>query len=449
MPKLTKRLVESATCEGKDVMLHDSEVRGFCCKVTPRGKRVYMLYYRTLEGRQRKPVIGEHGALTCEQAREIAKDWMVEVRQGGDPSQRKQEARKALNLSEFRDIYEERHIDKMKPKSKVEEKRIWDKYIIPALGRNKLASLTRQDVVRLHHGLSEKPYMANRVLEALRRALNLAAEWGFIEGKENPCIHVKKYKEQSRERFLSSAELGYLGDALRAAEAESVEMKSATRAIRLLIFTGCRRNEILEMKHDWIDAAQSKVDFPDSKTGKKSVFLNPPALEILSEAERVKGNPYVCPGKGGKGHLVNLQKPWSRIRRRAEIFRLIDLIAEHEGWNAAKVTKARKESASGNVGDTLQSYRAMCRVLGIHLEGKGIEEVRLHDLRHSFASVGAASGFSLPMIGALLGHKEQSTTQRYAHLMGDPVKEAAGVIGSRIAAALEGRKAEVIEIRKK
>lgn len=448
MPKLTKSVVEGTKPGERDIVLRDTLIKGFLCKVTPKGKRVYMLYYRTKEGRERKPVIGEHGAITCEDARDIATEWLREVKKNqGDPSLYKQQARKAPTLADFARQYDERHISTMKPGSQKEERRMWEKYILPAIGKNKLASLTRQDIARLHHSLKDAPYMANRVLEALRRALNRAAEWGYIEG-ENPCRHIKKFKEHSRERFLSSAELAYVGEALRHAEAENTEMQSVTLALRLLIFTGCRRNEILELQWNWIDFELGKIDFPDSKTGKKVVYLNPPSLELLQNAERVKGNPYVCPGRDGKSHLVNLQKPWTRIRRRAEIFRLIDLIAKQEGWSQEKSDKARQDSAA-DIMRTLRRYRKRCGELQITLAGDGIEDVRLHDLRHSFASVGAAGGLSLLMIGKLLGHREQSTTQRYAHLLGDPLKEASHLIGSRIAAALDGKQAEVLSLKKR
>lgn len=396
MPKLTKRTVESVQPGEKDIFLRDSELKGFVCKVTPRGRRVYMYCYRDKGGRSRKPAIGEHSpGLTCDQAREIAKDWAQQVREGRAPSMEKKEARQMMTLAQFAEVYLERQAAHLKPRSIEEEKRIWHKNVLPQLGTLRLNAVTRHDIDRLHQSMRDTPYMANRVLELLRRSLNLATEWGYVSGQENPCRNVKKFKEQSRERFLSSEELARLGDVLRQCEAEQVEMQSAVRALRLLTLTGCRKNEILQLRWDWIDFEHGKIDFPDSKTGKKSVYLNPPAIELLQQVEPLPDNPYVCPGKGGIGHLVNIQKSWNRIRGRA-----------------------------------------------------GLSDVRLHDLRHSFASVAAASGMSLYMIGKMLGHKDSSTTEKYAHLVGDPLREAATQIGNRIAATMEGRKAEVIPIRK-
>jgi integrase len=396
MPKLTKRIVESAEPSEKDILLHDSELRGFRCKVTPKGKRVYLCYYRTKEGRQRQPAIGEHGAITCEQARDIAKEWLGIVYKGGDPSQERQAARKTLTLAEFADKYL-REYGKLKKASSIrEDERLWRLHILPVLGKLPLSTITRNDILRLHSSMSASPVAANRAVAMLSKAFNLAIEWGNLKNAINPASKIKKYKEQSRERFLSSAELAMLGDVLRQCEAERVELPSVILAIRLLVFTGCRRNEILKLQWKWIDFEHGKIDFPDSKTCKKSVYLNPPALELLKNVERVEGNPFVCVGRDGSKHLVNIQKAWTRIRKRA-----------------------------------------------------GLDDVRLHDLRHSFASVGAAGGLSLLMIGKLLGHKEQGTTEKYAHLIGDPMKEASDLIGNRIAAAMAGNQAEVIELRKK
>jgi integrase len=354
-----------------------------------------MCYYRTQEGRQRQPAIGEHGKLTCDQAREIAREWLRLAAQGFDPGQDKREARKNLSLAQFAEKYNQDYGKLKKASSLKEDERLWRLHILPALGKLPLNTITRNDILRLHSSMSASPVAANRSVALLSKAFNLAIEWGDLKSGLNPASKVRKYKEQSRERFLSSAELATLGDVLRQCEAEQVENPSVILAIRLLIFTGCRRNEILELQWRWIDFENGKIDFPDSKTGKKSVYLNPPALELLQNAERIEGNPYVCTGRGGEKHLVNIQKAWTRIRKRA-----------------------------------------------------GLDDVRIHDLRHSFASVGAVGGLSLLMIGKLLSHKEQSTTEKYAHLFGDPIKEASNMIGSRIAAAMEGNQAEVINLQR-
>src|SRR5262249_27533110 len=213
--------------------------------------------------------------------------------------------------------------------------------------------------------------------------------WGHRNGfplpGDNPCRGLEKYPERPRERFLRPNELARLGDALAAADADPVNLYQVA-AVRLLIFTGARMTEILTLIWDWIDLDNGVVRLPDSKTGAKTIHLSAPARAVLDALPRVVGNPYVIVGAKDGAHLVNLEKPWRRIRKTA-----------------------------------------------------GLTDVRLHDLRHSFASVGAGAGMGLPMIGKLLGHSQPQTTARYAHLDHDPVKAANEAIGRRIAAALDGK----------
>ncbi len=410
MPKLTKRLVEAVEPEGKDVILRDSEIKGFLCKITPKGKRIYLLYYRTKAGRERKPVIGEHDILSCEEARVIAQEWRAEVARGGDPSADKHYVKSAPTVWVLSERYMEERKEHLKPRSYDEIERIWKKYINPEIGHLKLPAVSTQDIVKLHRAHAHHPYMANRILETLRSAFGHAIRAKIIRG-ENPTLHIAKYKEHKRERFLSTEEVLRLSGVLHSDEVTATEMPSVLQAIKLLLFTGCRLNEILTLQWPYVDFEHQCLRLPDSKTGAKTVYLCPPAREILSAIKREQDevrkaknsakesdqeemeeekNDYVIVGRH-HGHLINLQKPWRRIRKKA-----------------------------------------------------GLDDLRLHDLRHSFASVGTASGLSLPIIGALLGHKHAATTQRYAHLLGDPLKEAAGIIGKRIATSFTPR-SEVIE----
>ena len=183
---------------------------------------------------------------------------------------------------------------------------------------------------------------------------------------------------------MSNDELAHLGEVLTEAEHTGTELPSAIAAIRLLLFSGCRRSEILTLQWEHVDFERQCLRLQESKTGAKTVYLSPPALEVLTGTERQEGNPYVIRGAKPGAHLVNLTKPWMRIRARA-----------------------------------------------------GLDDVRLHDLRHSFASVAVAGGLSLPLIGALLGHTQPQTTARYAHLAADPLRQATDLVGRRIAAAME------------
>jgi integrase len=209
----------------------------------------------------------------------------------------------------------------------------------------------------------------------------LAEKWGERPDGSNPCRHVEKYAEHKRERMLSAEEFSRLADALSA----STRSPYALAAIKLLVFTGGRLSEILGLKWEWIDLERGEVRLPDSKTGAKTLHLPPPALTVLADLPRVQGNPHVIVGHIRGARLVNLEKPWRSIRNAAQL-----------------------------------------------------PNVRLHDLRHSFASVAASSGMGLPIIGKMLGHTQAATTHRYAHLASDPVKAAAATVAGKIADAMQG-----------
>jgi len=379
MPKirLTKKIVEAIAPEAKDVIVWDSDLPGFGLKVTPAGKRVYFCYFRSLAGQQRRPTIGPHGVLTCDEARGIAKDMLAEVRKGGDPSLARQEKRQAPTFAEFAERYLADHARlKKKPLSVEADERNLRNHILPQLGGKKLSDINRADIARFHQSLREKPGAGNRCLMLLSKMFNLAELWGFRPDYTNPCRHIEKYGERKIKRFLMGDEYARLGAIL----GETAKTQPAvTAAILLLIYTGCRRDEILTLRWDYVDFDRKCLNLPDSKTGEKSVHLNEAALEVLQSIAPVEGNPWVIVGSIRGAHLVNIEKPWRAIRERA-----------------------------------------------------GLPDVRLHDLRHSFVSIGAAMGLGLPILGTLVGHKDVSTTQGYAHLDDNPVKAANERIGQEI-----------------
>lgn len=380
MPKITKRLVEALEPEKEEYFVWDSELKGFALKVTPKGKRVYMLYYRTKDHRQRKPSIGVHGQITCDQARNIAQEWLFEVSKGKDPSIEKQTKRQSLTITELSERYLTEYAEVHKKDfSILNDKLHLKNHILPAIGKLKLLSITSQDIAEFHKNLKHKPIAANRCIALISKMLNLAEKWGLRSDVEQLCKHIDKYPENKREKFLSMQEIERLFDVLREVENNKTELKSSINAIKLLLLTGCRLSEILTLKWEYIDVDHMRMNFPDSKTGKKTVYISPNVVEILNQVERFENNPYVIYGTVEGSHLINLQKPWRRIRAKA-----------------------------------------------------GLDDVRIHDLRHSFASIGAASGLSLQIIGALLGHTQTQTTARYAHLLGDPLRNAANLIGSKI-----------------
>jgi len=395
MAKLTKRFVENITPRPSGETLEwDDQLPGFGIRVWPSGKRVYVLKYRTNDGRQRKATIGQHGPLTTEQARRLALKWLSEAKHGGDPAGEHSEARRAPTFVQLAERYLSEHARvKKKPRSVKSDEDLLRLHILPKLGRHKVASVTRAEVTRLHHSMRGTPGAANRTIALLSKMFNLAEKWGLCPDGSNPCRHVERYRERKFERFLSEVELARLGEALAKAEANKTELPSVITAIRLLLFTGCRLSEILTLRWKHVDLEAQCLRLPDSKTGAKTIYLSPPALEVLAGIERETGNPYVIEGAKPGAHLVNLRKPWHRIRASVEL-----------------------------------------------------DDVRIHDLRHSFASVAVAGGLSLPIIGALLGHTQPQTTARYAHLAADPLRQANDIIGRRIASvlhSLENTKSDV------
>ncbi len=392
MPKLTSGFVTSIQPRDKDVVVWDTEIPGFGIRVRPSGKRVYILKYRTKQGRQRKPTIGQHGPLKADKARKIARRWLVDVADGGDPSADKQAVRNAPTMADLCDRYLKEHAEPHKrPSSVANDRRLIEKRILRELGNYTLNAVGRADVARLHHSLRKTPYEANRTLALLSKMFNLAEAWGLRPDGTNPCRHLKKFKEVKRERFLSPDELAELNKVLVEAERAQTEMPGVLLAIRLLIFTGCRLGEILTLKWEWVDFEAGCLRLPDSKTGSKTVQLGTPALTLLSKIPPQPDNPFVIVGRRPETHLVNLENPWRRIRAKA-----------------------------------------------------GLDNVRIHDLRHTFASYGAAANLSLPIIGKMLGHTQAATTQRYAHLAADPVKQATEVVSNSIAAAMTGESADVV-----
>jgi integrase len=294
-------------------------------------------------------------------------------------------------VKELAERFDQEHISvRLKPGTATEYRRNLRRFILPALGRLKVADVTRADVAKFHHDLRHIPYQANRNLEVISKMFSMAEMCGMRPDGSNPRLHIKKHPEEKRERYLSQKELSDLGSVLNEAEEMGVDDIYAISAIRLLIFTGCRLNEIMSLKWTEVDLANSCLRLSDSKTGARVVHLGPPALDLLKNLKRQPKNPWVVCGKIPGTNRKEIQKFWQRIRKRA-----------------------------------------------------GIEDVRIHDLRHSFASNAVAQGMSLPMIGKLLGHTQVQTTARYAHLAADPVKAAASSVSSNIFDSLNSGTSEL------
>jgi integrase len=397
MPKLTSTLVKSLEPGLKDKLVWDNEIKGFHCKITPKGKRVFLYYYLTKDFRQRRPVIGVFGTMTCDQARLIAIEWQAEIAKGGDPSADKSTRRHMVTVKELSERYLKEHAKtQKKPSSAKIDESMWQNYILPRIGNCKVSSVTRNDIATIHAALSHVPTAANRCLALLSKAFNLAELWNYRPDNTNPCRHLKRYAEKKRKRYLSMEEIKTLNSVLNNCEANKTILPSAAAAIRLIMFTGSRLSEILTLKWQYVDLDNRLLNLPDSKTGEKFVYLPLDAITILEtlfeNPQRNPANPYVIVGREENTHLVNLEKSWCRVRKLAKI-----------------------------------------------------EDVRMHDLRHTFASIAVANGLSLPIIGGLLGHSQTSTTARYAHLNNSALKEAVSLIGNAISTAMEEKKMDVIK----
>jgi len=382
--RLTKRAVDAAEVGVADSYVWDDELTGFGLKVTPSGRKVYFIQYRVggRSGRTRRVMIGPHGVKTPEQARMEAKRLLGDVAAGRDPAAERRSAAEVPTLGRLLDQFLIDHVDaKLRSSTAGEYRRLARLYIDARLRRRAITDVERADVAKLHLSLKDKPYQANRTLALLSKFFNWCEKHGYRGQGSNPCRHLEKYPEDSRERFLSPAELARLGEVLEARQDN--ESPFVIGALRLLALTGARLSEVLTLRWDYVDFDQGCLRLPMSKTRKKVIYINPPALEVLNGLPRLERNPFVIAGERPGAHLVNLQKPWRRIRREA-----------------------------------------------------GLDDVRIHDLRHSYASVAAASGQSLIVIGALLGHTQPQTTSRYAHLAADPLRAASDSVAGRIADAM-------------
>lgn len=413
---LTKRSVDALRPDAAgDYFAWDDEIAGFGCRVYPSGRKVYVLKYRLggRAGRQRRRSLGAHGVVTPEQARRQAKAALGIVATREDPHAESDRTRTATRVAEAVENYLRQVDAKKKPKTAAEYRRLFERYILPALGKMPLADVTPTVVHGLHHKLRKAPVQANRVLARLSGFFSWCRDRDLLDPTApNPCASVEHYREQPRERFLSDQEVARLGDALtRAAtvglpqpprrskpaatgptakhRAKSTAGRPipanplAVGAIRLGLLTGMRRSEVLTLRWSEVDWDRAMLRLADSKTGAKVVPIGAAPLAVLDSLPRIEGSKYVFASEDVSRPLESVRRVWDAVRLAAKL-----------------------------------------------------DDVRFHDLRHSFASALADQGESLPLIGSLLGHKDVSTTQRYAHLVDDRRKAAADATSGRLAEAL-------------
>lgn len=423
--KLTAKTVDKLPAVEKPTTFFDSDLKGFGVRVmppsgrSPVGARSWVVEYRPGAGgravAKRRLTLGAVTVLDASDARSQAKDVLARVRMGEDPAEQRSDERKSATVADLADRYRVEAGVGRKPRTKELYESYWRLWIIPAIGTMKARDVRRSDVARLHREVGHAhPATANRIVTLLAHFYAWAAHIEAVPEGANPAKGVERFRESARERYLSREELERLGRALQEAETIGILWTRsdsdtewpkhaprpenrrtrisphATAAIRLLLLTGARLREILHLKWTEVDLERGLLLLPDSKTGRKTIVLGEAARDVIAGLDRI--GPYVIAGKlseaedgtlVAKGPRADLQRPWALVSKRA-----------------------------------------------------GLDGVRLHDLRHTFASYGAAGGLGLPIIGGLLGHADAKTTQRYAHLGSDPLRRASDAISGRLWAAL-------------
>ncbi len=412
--KISKKFIDALKPTQKDEIYFDRDLKGFGVRVRVSGAMTYVVAYRIGSGRSaksKKLTFEAVGKITPEEARAKAKKVIGDVAHGFDPAGQKSAASKAISIKDLAARFMKEHVlAKRKGTTPERYGHVLDKYIIPELGSIRAEGLSRDAVCKFHLKLKAKPAIANYSVRVL------SSMYGFAQARElvpdlcNPTRHVEHFREVAKQRYLTEVELARLGEALEEAETvgipyeidttkatakharrlenrRTVFASGAVAALRLLLFTGCRLREILHLKWEYINFERGIIFLPHSKTGPKPVMMNPSVAAVLESLPRV--DVFVVPGDKPGRPRHDLQKIWLAVRKRADL-----------------------------------------------------QDVRIHDLRHTYASVGAGSGLGLPVIGKLLGHKQAATTARYAHIADDPMRRASEAISGTIASALAGRPAQ-------
>ena len=386
MPKrseltISKQTVDGLSVEARETVFWDRDLPGFGVRVYPSGSRIYVVQSRGPAG-IRRVSLGRHGEITADRARKQAASAIARIKRGENPAPGPAERKDAFTVAALAERYMEGHV---KVHCNAHTQWIYEgslrNHILPALGAKAVASVGRAEVAALHYEMRETPRAANRALMVLSKMFSLSEAWGLAPPGGNPCRHVLRYKEGRRERFLTEDEYRRVGLALRELEAGGPMQARAAAALRLIMLTGCRVGEVLTLKWSDVDRKAGEFRLRDAKTGARMVPLTPAALEVLAGVKRVRRSPWVFPGGRPDRHLSQLTTAWHRVRERAEV-----------------------------------------------------EDVRIHDLRHSFASRALAVGLALPMIGRLLGHTDIGSTARYAHLSREAEKIAVARVGGSIEA---------------
>ena len=349
---------------------YDTEVAGLGCRVTTAGARAFILNYRTRAGRERRYTIGPVAEWSVGAARVEAKELKKQIDRGLDPLAEIRADREAPTMADLCQRFSEEYLPRKRLSTQGGYGTLINNLILPRLKHVKVAEVTFGDVDAMHRKITKDgtPYQANRAVAVLSRMFNLAIKWRMRT--DNPAKGIERNPETKRERYLSTDELRRLSEALA-----GFDDKQSADIIRLLLFTGARRGEVLGMRWVHLDLEEGVWTKPGATTKQATLHrvpLSPQAHQLLAETYRNAGAKaeFVFPGRAG-GHRVDIKKAWHKL------------------------------------------CKAAC-----------ISGANVHDLRHTYASVLVSSGHSLPTIGRLLGHTQAQTTQRYAHLQDDPLRAA-------------------------
>lgn len=375
--KLTKRLIESIKLiPGQEILVWDSELKGFGVRVFPTGRRTYFIQYRNQAGRTRRQKIGQHGVIPADLARDEAKKLLGDICRGDDPSAIRKGNKSMLTFAEFTEEYKSYAKNDKKEKTYKEELKLLNSILLKRFGSCPLDKITTRDFQQLHHDYRSRTYQANRIWSLLHRMYNLAIEWERVS--YNPVSKVKKYKEEKRNRWLNEEELKRLYKVLK-----SYRDQKVANFICLLLLTGSRKNEALKATWDQIDFKKAVWTKPSHNTKQSKTEhnpLSPQAIELLKKMKKESrdGENFLFPGKTPGTYLKDPKKAWASICKQAKL-----------------------------------------------------ENMHIHDLRHTYASHLVSSGLSLSIVGKLLGHTQASTTQRYAHLADEPLRKATTVFSDK------------------
>jgi integrase len=443
MPKLTQKAVDALRPGAEEYVVWDDEVAGFGVRVRPSGASGYILMYRH-GGKKRKHTLGRvEAGFPVKEARERAAELLRGLRDGVDPQAEKVADRHAITVAELVDAYLAEG-PALKPNKKASswktDRGVLGTHVKPLIGRRLARDLTEVDVANFQLAVAQGKSARDVKLGKRARSrvtggktiagltiavLGAAFQFGIRTKRvaHNPTRGVERFKVQRRERYLSERELACINEALLEFERADERLSVMADAVRLLVFTGCRKSEILTLRWEWIDWRKSCIRLPDSKTGARVVPIGDTAVELLKRRwdesralapaighnsgcarEPRKRSPFVLPALKGDGHFVGLPHLWEKVRIRADA-----------------ISRERATEAGEHPDDVAS-----------------LATVRIHDLRHSFASFAIADGASLFMVGKVLGHKQARTTEIYAHLSDDPIRHVASRTSSRLAAAMRG-----------